>query len=68
MSRVLRTTAHLAVDAPTKRDEGPIRCRPVRRPSDGTTDAIVQLATHCWFEGGIEGYDRGQHDALTETD
>ena len=29
-----------------------------------TTDmAMLQLATHCWFEGGIEGYDRGQHDA-----
>jgi len=28
--------------------------------------AMVQLATHCWFEGGIEGYDRGQHDARSE--
>lgn len=25
--------------------------------------AILQLATHCWFEGGVEGYDRGQRDA-----
>ncbi len=25
--------------------------------------AMLHLATHCWFEGGIEGYDRGQHDA-----
>lgn len=25
--------------------------------------AMLQLATHCWFEGGIDGYDRGQHDA-----
>ena len=25
-------------------------------------EAILQLATHCWFEGGIEGYDRGQSD------
>lgn len=24
---------------------------------------LLQLATHCWFEGGIEGYDRGQTDA-----
>jgi hypothetical protein len=29
-----------------------------------TTDiAMLQLATHCCFEGGIEGYDRGQLDA-----
>jgi hypothetical protein len=29
-----------------------------------TTDiAALRLATHCWFEGGIEGYDRGQLDA-----
>lgn len=25
--------------------------------------ALLQLATHAWFEGGIEGYDRGQADA-----
>ncbi|GAB7006860.1 hypothetical protein JCM18899A_43330 [Nocardioides sp. AN3] len=25
--------------------------------------AMLQLATHCWFEGGIEGYDRGQQAA-----
>ncbi|NGN93177.1 hypothetical protein G5C66_10570 [Nocardioides sp. KC13] len=29
--------------------------------------AMLQLATHCWFEGGIEGYDRGQGDARSET-
>lgn len=36
--------------------------------ADGmTTDiAMLQLATHCWFEGGIEGYDRGQHDARSD--
>ena len=32
-----------------------------------TTDiAMLQLATHCWFEGGIEGYDRGQLDARSD--
>jgi hypothetical protein len=25
--------------------------------------AMLQLAAHAWFEGGIEGYDRGQRDA-----
>jgi len=29
----------------------------------GVDAALLQLATHCWFEGGIEGYDRGQRDA-----
>lgn len=29
----------------------------------GVDSALVQLATHCWFEGGIEGYDHGQRDA-----
>jgi len=29
--------------------------------------AMVHLATHCWFEGGIEGYDRGQRDARSES-
>lgn len=29
----------------------------------GVDAAMLQLATHCWFEGGIEGYDRGQSDA-----
>lgn len=29
----------------------------------GVDAAVLQLATHCWFEGGIEGYDRGQRDA-----
>ena len=30
--------------------------------------AMLQLATHCWFEGGIEGYDRGQSDARSAND
>jgi hypothetical protein len=25
--------------------------------------AMLQLAVHAWFEGGIENYDRGQSDA-----
>lgn len=29
----------------------------------GVDAALIQLATHCWFEGGLEGYDRGQRDA-----
>jgi hypothetical protein len=29
----------------------------------GIDAALIQLATHAWFEGGIEGYDRGQSDA-----
>jgi len=29
----------------------------------GIDAALIQLATHAWFEGGIEGYDRGQRDA-----
>ena len=32
----------------------------------GVDAALLQLATHCWFEGGIEGYDRGQRDAREE--
>ncbi|WP_341229451.1 hypothetical protein [Nocardioides salarius] len=32
----------------------------------GVDAALIQLATHCWFEGGIEGYDRGQRDAREE--
>ncbi len=24
--------------------------------------ALLQLAVHAWFEGGIENYDRGQMD------
>jgi hypothetical protein len=32
----------------------------------GVDAALIQLATHCWFEGGIEGYDRGQSDAREE--
>ncbi|UFN45184.1 hypothetical protein [Nocardioides okcheonensis] len=24
---------------------------------------LLQLATHSWFEGGLDGYDTGQHDA-----
>lgn len=32
----------------------------------GVEAALLQLATHCWFEGGIEGYDRGQTDARRE--
>lgn len=28
--------------------------------------AMLQLATHCWFEGGVEGYDRGQSDARSD--
>lgn len=28
--------------------------------------AMLQLATHCWFEGGIDSYDRGQHDARNQ--
>lgn len=40
-----------------------------RSIADGTSAdmAMLQLATHCWFEGGIEGYDRGQHDARSVT-
>ncbi|XVX21471.1 hypothetical protein ACQP1U_06275 [Actinomycetota bacterium] len=30
---------------------------------DGVETALIHLATHAWFEGGIEGYDRGQRDA-----
>ena len=30
----------------------------------GVDAAMLQMATHSWFEGGIEGYDRGQRDAL----
>jgi hypothetical protein len=26
-------------------------------------DAMIVLAVHAWFEGGIEGYDRGQRDS-----
>lgn len=26
--------------------------------------ALLQLAVHTWFEGGIENYDRGRQDAL----
>lgn len=33
----------------------------------GIDAALIQLATHCWFEGGIEGYDRGQRDARETT-
>jgi hypothetical protein len=29
------------------------------------TAAMLQLAVHAWFEGGIENYDRGQRDART---
>lgn len=29
----------------------------------GVDAAMIQLATHSWFEGGIEGYDRGLRDA-----
>ncbi|MFI7448029.1 hypothetical protein ACIBQX_11075 [Nonomuraea sp. NPDC049714] len=25
--------------------------------------AMLDLAVHAWFEGGIDGYDRGQRDA-----
>jgi hypothetical protein len=25
--------------------------------------ALLDLAVHAWFEGGVEGYDRGQRDA-----
>jgi hypothetical protein len=25
--------------------------------------ALLQLAVHAWFEGGVENYDRGQRDA-----
>lgn len=32
----------------------------------GVDAALLHLATHCWFEGGIEGYDRGQRDARSE--
>lgn len=40
-----------------------------KKISEGvSTDmAMLHLATHCWFEGGIEGYDRGQSDARSET-
>lgn len=31
--------------------------------TQGVEAALIQLATHCWFEGGIEGYNRGQVDA-----
>jgi hypothetical protein len=24
--------------------------------------ALVQLAVHAWFEGGVENYDRGRRD------
>lgn len=24
--------------------------------------AAIQLAVHCWFEGGVANYDRGQRD------
>lgn len=27
---------------------------------------LAHLAVHAWFEGGIEGYDRGQADARAE--
>lgn len=34
---------------------------------DGSVEtALLHLATHCWFEGGVEGYDRGQRDARSE--
>lgn len=36
--------------------------------SHGLETALLQLAVHCWFEGGIEGYDRGQADARGEFD
>ncbi len=26
-------------------------------------EALLDLAVHAWFEGGVEGYDRGQRDA-----
>jgi hypothetical protein len=29
----------------------------------GADAVMIQLATRSWFEGGIEGYDRGQGDA-----
>jgi hypothetical protein len=29
----------------------------------GVDAAMIQLATHCWFEGGIEGHDHGRSDA-----
>lgn len=29
--------------------------------------AMLQLATHSWSEGGIEGYDHGQLDARSPT-
>lgn len=32
----------------------------------GWDAALLHLATHSWFEGGIEGYDRGQRDARAE--
>lgn len=32
----------------------------------GFDAAMIQLAVHCWFEGGIAGYDRGQADARRE--
>jgi|JI10StandDraft_1071094.scaffolds.fasta_scaffold04826_4 hypothetical protein len=31
--------------------------------TEGVEAALIHLATHCWFEGGIEAYDRGQQDA-----
>ena len=30
-----------------------------------TSTAMLQLAVHAWFEGGVENYDRGRHDAVT---
>lgn len=33
---------------------------------EGVETALLHLATHCWFEGGVEGYDRGQRDARSE--
>ena len=28
-------------------------------------DAMLTLAVHAWFEGGVENYDRGRHDGET---
>ena len=42
-----------------------------RSAVDSGTDlgeTIVQLAVHAWFEGHIEGYDRGQHAARRTTE
>lgn len=26
-------------------------------------EVLTYLAVHAWFEGGVEGYDQGRHDA-----